>query len=210
MYVGGGGKALTLASLGCHVTCWDIRPQALRNLVKRAYRCGLEKNITVLEQAPVKLPADKPYDLVLVDAPCSGIYIYIYYNVCIYKTCLWISTLITLIILITLGTGVLRRHPENRWKLQYPLSTQQQLLTRALHLSPQVLYATCALNAEENEQLVRRVSRARDTCNERNDEIDREDSHDYHVGNLEWEETIWPEKDGADGFYMAGLTSTVI
>lgn len=79
------------------------------------------------------------------------------------------------------GTGVLRRHPENRWKLDVPTATQRELLERAVTLAPRVVYATCSLLERENEQLVRQV------------------------GEPVAEHTTWPEAGGADGFYWARL-----
>jgi len=73
-------------------------------------------------------------DLVLVDAPCSG-------------------------------TGTLRRHPELRWRLQ-PESIlemagiQRTILAGALDLAARggvVLYTTCSVEPEENEDLVEPV-----------------------------------------------------
>ena len=138
---GAGGKSLALAALGARVQAWDVRPAALRELGKRAERCGLK-----IEVAP---PSGR-YDLVLVDAPCSG-------------------------------TGVLRRHPENRWKLNFPTKIQEELLRRAMGMGDRVIYATCSLSQRENDLLVRQVA----------DPL--------------WERTIWPEVDGSDGFYMAEL-----
>jgi 16S rRNA C967 or C1407 C5-methylase (RsmB/RsmF family) len=126
---GAGGKSLALAALGARVDAWDVRPQALRELSRRAERAGL--------RIRVGPPRDR-YDLVLVDAPCSG-------------------------------TGVLRRHPENRYKLRFPTDTQAALLRDALRLAPRVVYATCSLARRENEELVRSV-----------------------VGAPVREETIWP------------------
>ncbi len=128
---GAGGKALALAALGARVQAWDVRPAALRELEKRAGRCGLNVQI-----APAR--AGDRFDLVLVDAPCSG-------------------------------TGVLRRHPENRWKLAFPTEVQAQLLAQALELAPQVVYGTCSLADRENGALVRRVA-----------------------GEPRAEETVWP------------------
>lgn len=139
---GAGGKTLALAALGARVQAWDVRPRALDELARRAARCGLDVRVGE--------PRGR-YDLVLVDAPCSG-------------------------------TGVLRRHPENRWKLGFPVETQERLLRRALTLAPRVVYATCALTTRENEALVRRV------------------------GAPVREETRWPTDD-AEGFYMAELGS---
>lgn len=136
---GAGGKSLALAALGARVRAWDVRPRALATLRDRAARAGLAVEVG---------PPDGRYDLVLVDAPCSG-------------------------------TGVLRRHPENRWRLDAPLETQRELLRRALGLGDRVVYATCALALAENERLAR------------------------SVGEVVDEHTWWPEAGGGDGFYVA-------
>jgi 16S rRNA (cytosine967-C5)-methyltransferase len=76
----------------------------------------------------------RAYDLVLIDAPCSG-------------------------------TGTLRRHPELRWRLQPErivelVALQGALITAGLELlapSGVVVYATCSVEPEENEQLLRAV-----------------------------------------------------
>lgn len=138
---GAGGKSLSLAALGADVQAWDIRPKALDALAERARRARL----------PVRIaPPRGRYDLVLVDAPCSG-------------------------------TGVLRRHPENRWKFTVPTATQRELLELATGMAPTVLYATCSLLRCENEELVREI--AEPTA----------------------EQTLWPEADGPDGFYWARM-----
>jgi 16S rRNA (cytosine967-C5)-methyltransferase len=136
---GAGGKSLALAARGARVQAWDVRRGALDELGRRARRSGLP-----IEVAP---PRGR-YDLVLVDAPCSG-------------------------------TGVLRRHPENRWKLAFPTDVQAELLRRALGMGDRVVYATCALTLRENEELVR------------------------SVGRVVTEELIWPEEGGTEGFYWA-------
>ncbi len=139
MCAGAGGKSLALAALGADVQAWDIRPKALAELQERAHRARLPIRI-----AP---PAGR-YDLVLVDAPCSG-------------------------------TGVLRRHPENRWKFTVPRDTQRMLLDAALEMAPVVIYGTCSLLRCENEDLVREVCEP--------------------VA----EQTLWPEEGGNEGFYWA-------
>jgi 16S rRNA C967 or C1407 C5-methylase (RsmB/RsmF family) len=136
---GAGGKSLALAALGARVDAWDVRPQALRELGKRAERAGLRVRVG---------PPRGVYDLVLVDAPCSG-------------------------------TGVLRRHPENRWKLRYPTDIQAALLRDALRMAPRVVYATCSLAERENGALVR-----------------------ASVGEPLREETLWPDAQ-REGFYWA-------
>lgn len=100
----------------------------------------LAKTVRLLSRPPRILVADgrKPplrshsFEAVLLDAPCSG-------------------------------TGTLRRHPEIRWRLQpfhlQELSNLQQALLRAaVTLTAPggfVLYVTCSLEPEENEQVVK-------------------------------------------------------
>jgi len=142
---GAGGKSLALAALGARVQAWDTRPRALAELQRRAGRAGLRVEVG---------PPRGRYDLVLVDAPCSG-------------------------------TGVLRRHPENRWKLVWPVDVQRRLLRSAFQLSDRVVYATCALTLRENE----RVAEAE--------------------GEVVRSETLWPVDGGGEGFFVAELTQKV-
>ena len=66
---GGGGKSLALAARGADaVFAHDADPARMRDLPLRAARADAE--ITQLTTS--ELPRSGPYDLVLVDAPCSG------------------------------------------------------------------------------------------------------------------------------------------
>jgi 16S rRNA (cytosine967-C5)-methyltransferase len=62
---GAGGKALALAAAGARVWASDPRSHALDELQRRAARAGAAVRV-----GPP--PADAAFDLVLVDAPCSG------------------------------------------------------------------------------------------------------------------------------------------
>jgi 16S rRNA (cytosine967-C5)-methyltransferase len=85
----------------------------------------------VLLDATETLPFTARFDRILVDAPCSG-------------------------------TGTLARNPEIKWRLQPGdlavfQSRQRKILERALdHLVPggRMVYATCSLEPEENEEVV--------------------------------------------------------
>jgi 16S rRNA (cytosine967-C5)-methyltransferase len=66
---GGGGKALAIAARGpADVFAHDIDPARMADIAARAARAGAR--IVQLDAAGVSQQA--PYDLVLVDAPCSG------------------------------------------------------------------------------------------------------------------------------------------
>ncbi|NOY24323.1 MAG: methyltransferase, partial [Oligoflexia bacterium] len=69
---GAGGKSLAMAALGARVQAWDRRARALNVLRKRARRAG--HDIHVLDPGLGSGPttAAERYDIVVVDAPCSG------------------------------------------------------------------------------------------------------------------------------------------
>lgn len=65
---GGGGKTLALAARapGAGIFAWDINPLRMNPLKERAKRAGA--TLQVLREEP----STESYDLVLVDAPCTG------------------------------------------------------------------------------------------------------------------------------------------
>ncbi|MEE2829061.1 MAG: RsmB/NOP family class I SAM-dependent RNA methyltransferase [Myxococcota bacterium] len=176
------GKSLALASLQQDqgsIVATDVRGDALRRGLKRARRAGY-RSIRTVPVGSVRGPAD----LVLVDAPCSG-------------------------------TGALRRRPWTRWSmhladLQRLTGEQSALLDRAagwVAEGGRLVYATCSLLAEENDDVVEgfidrhpdwRLAPASDYLGtERADQIgDR--------GVLR----LLPHQHGTDGFYAAVLTRT--
>ncbi len=108
--------------------------------------------------ASVPLPFVGLFDAILVDAPCSG-------------------------------TGTLAHNPEIKWRLtadELPrfAERQRRILTNALAcLAPggRLVYSTCSLEPEENEQVARAVAEAR----------------------IEREVRRMPGRDPGDGFYAA-------
>ena len=64
---GGGGKSLALADVGYVVDAHDIAPARMKDIPERAARAGVGINVT---NGPKVIA--KEYDLVFVDAPCSG------------------------------------------------------------------------------------------------------------------------------------------
>ncbi len=66
---GGGGKSLAMAAAQeLQLFAHDINPRRMRDIPERAARAGVK--IALLESASVA--ESGPFDLVLVDAPCSG------------------------------------------------------------------------------------------------------------------------------------------
>jgi len=133
-----GGKATHLAELmqdhGEILAC-DNEPTRLETVGELARRLGIQSLRTQLLSPSAPAPQG-PFDAVLIDAPCSN-------------------------------TGVLGRRPEVRHRLQphelpYLVRLQEQLLRDGLaRVRPgrgaRLLYATCSIEPEENEELVRKV-----------------------------------------------------
>ena len=147
--------------------------QALETPLALAIACDISEK-RILEVPPVcprlvldasrPLPFCQSFDRIFIDAPCSG-------------------------------TGTLGRNPELKWRVQAQEFTrfrEQQLLMlsqAAQLLAPggKLLYATCSLEPEENEEVVRRALRVRP--------------------DLRCEREVWrlPGRDEGDGFYAAVL-----
>jgi 16S rRNA (cytosine967-C5)-methyltransferase len=130
-----GGKTLILARR--HPTtdllASDANPRRLHALAARLHTDAPQ--IRTLEADATRLPATElPFDLILCDVPCSG-------------------------------TGTLSRNPEIKQRLQpsdlaRQATRQREILSAALtHLAPggHLLYSTCSLEPEENEDVVAAV-----------------------------------------------------
>jgi 16S rRNA (cytosine967-C5)-methyltransferase len=121
-----------LETLGSRVLAGDARHERLGRLRDTTRRAGvaIRSFAANLEAAPLR-PGS--IDAVLVDAPCSA-------------------------------TGTMRRHPDARWRLQPAVfarlaARQTRLLDAAAPLvrpGGLLIYATCSLEPEENEQVVER------------------------------------------------------
>lgn len=124
---GGGGKALAVADrFECAVTAHDISAARMRDIEPRAKRAGVDIAVAGPDQLPGHL-----FDVVLVDAPCSGS-----------------------------GTWRRNPEAKwalTPQKLQDFASLQRTVLTSAArHLAPggTLIYMTCAIFAAENADVV--------------------------------------------------------
>lgn len=121
---GGGGKALALAAAhpGARITAHDIDPGRMKDIPPRAARAGAR----IAQAGPGKVSG--VFDLVLVDAPCSG-------------SGTWRRT----------PEAKWRLTPVRLAELT---ALQDQILARAAgHVAPggQLLYMTCSLLSAEND-----------------------------------------------------------
>jgi 16S rRNA (cytosine967-C5)-methyltransferase len=165
-----GGRALVAAG--------DLHGHRLRVVAETCGRLGVKGVSPVALDAEAALPfAAETFDRVLVDAPCTG-------------------------------TGTLRHNPEIRWRLsaenfrELP-AVQGRILAeaaRVLRRGGRLVYSTCSVEREENEEVVAAFLRS-------------------HADFKQVEATpappnillpdgaarTWPQRDDVDGFYVASL-----
>ncbi len=166
---GGGGKTLALAAAMANtgqLYAYDSDARRLTDTVRRAQRAGV-RNLQV--RSPIHPDAlaglEGRMDLVFVDAPCTG-------------------------------SGTWRRHPDTKWRVtpeQLMRRTQEQdavLLEASAFVRPggRIVYATCSLFAEENEDRVECFK------------LSRPDYTILEHGRLS------PLTAGCDGFHSVDLT----
>ena len=152
-----GGRALLVAG--------DLYEHRLRVVAETCARLGVEGVSLVALNAEAALPfAEETFDRVLVDAPCTG-------------------------------TGTLRHNPEIRWRLSLESfrelpAVQSRILSeaaRVLRRGGRLVYSTCSVEREENEEVVAAFLQS-------------------HTDFTQAQATrTWPHKDDVDGFYVASL-----
>jgi len=116
------------------------------------------------------------FDRILVDAPCSG-------------------------------TGTLRHNPEIRWRLSEDdiprLAVQQGLLLQnaveALKPGGRLIYSTCSIEREENEDIVADFLKRNKTIHQL--QLKPGSGLTANARALR----TWPHRDGADGFFVAAF-----
>ncbi|HPF15484.1 MAG TPA: transcription antitermination factor NusB [Planctomycetota bacterium] len=130
-----GGKTALLAKAGAQVLAADIAESRLESVKATLARLGLDSQVeTLVSNGTEAIPADRdPFDAALVDAPCSN-------------------------------TGVLGARAGARWR--FGPKTQKELIELQASLLDQasawvrpggrLVYSTCSLETDENEQQVRR------------------------------------------------------
>ena len=172
-----GGKALVTATRSAApalVVAADASPERIGRLRENVARVGTP-NIAIVV-ADARRPPLRRADAVLIDAPCTG-------------------------------TGTFRRHPDGRWRvtpddLRALCALQREILDAAADIVPPggtLLYATCSLEPEENEEqveafLMRQPGFAREPIVAHQAVVDR-------AGQL----VVLPHVLGVDGAFAARL-----
>lgn len=176
-----GGKTTQMAaSMGNSglIVAVDLHPARLVTLASLARRVAARCIRPLAADASRDLPLaqGERFDRVLVDAPCSG-------------------------------TGTLRRHPEIKWRLteegvgRFP-ALQLALLERAaerVRPGGRLVYSTCSLEPEENEEVVRALLAARPELSPVRPDVPS------HLLTREGFVRTWPHTEGSDGFFAAVL-----
>ena len=131
-----GGKTLAIADQNAQaaITAVEIHPHRAR-LMQKLFPEGSQQ-IQILTADATSLPLTQGFDCILADVPCSG-------------------------------TGTLGRNPEIKWRLQpsdlTELHARQLAILRSAvaHLQPagRLIYSTCSLEKEENEEVVEEALR---------------------------------------------------
>jgi 16S rRNA (cytosine967-C5)-methyltransferase len=172
-----GGKAALLAARGQEVLALDVAGPRLARVVETRIRLGLSRLHVV--RADSTRPPLSGAEVLLLDAPCTG-------------------------------TGTLARHPDGRWRLQVgDLESQTGLQRRLLDAAARALapggllvYATCSLEPEENEE---QVEAFLNKHVEFGLEAPGEDRLSSEFLGAEGELRILPQRHGMDGAYAARL-----
>lgn len=159
------------------VVAGDLYGHRLRLLLEACARQNLKGVRAVVHDAAYAEPfAYGAFDRVLVDAPCTG-------------------------------TGTLRRNPEIRWRITEQdipaLQARQLRILRnsAMMLRPggRLVYSTCSVEPEENEQVVARF--LKEESGWRQIHVLAPDALCTEDGAAR----TWPQRDATDGFFIAAF-----
>ena len=171
-----------LAGDNASIIACDFHHHRLANIRAVCHRLGIKSVDAVTLDGTKPLPfisGGDLFDRVLVDAPCSG-------------------------------TGTLRGNPEIKWRLTQNdilrlADLQVSLLKRgasAVAINGRLVYSTCSLEDEENEEVVQRFL----------DDVDSFDVVDPNAPkDLITDEQFvrtYPHRNGTDGFFAAVLERT--
>ncbi|MDP1753693.1 MAG: transcription antitermination factor NusB [Reyranella sp.] len=178
-----GGKTMQLCAAGAAVTAVDISARRMIRVGENLARAGLAAELITADAS--KWTAAEKFDGILLDAPCSG-------------------------------TGTLRRHPDIAWlKDEEDVGrltlTQDRLLLHAVEqLKPgaMLVYAVCSLQEDEGpariEALLSREPRL-SRVPVQPAELPGLESALTKDGDVRTLPSMWPERGGLDGFYIARL-----
>ncbi len=168
-----GGKATLMSEQGALVVASDSSMRRLETVAQSIARQNVSSVNLLQLDANHTLPfQDSSFDHVLVDAPCSG-------------------------------TGTLRHNPEIRWRISADdiraLANQQfgflDNAARVVKPRGRLIYSTCSIEVEEDEQVVERFIRA------------HPEFEQVTIGAAKTLRT-WPQHNDTDGFFLSVFEKT--
>lgn len=170
---GGKSKAVEILTEGeAYIDAFDVYPKKAGEMRSEFNRLGM-KNVTcgVRNAASNELPNKNGalYDKIIADVPCSGL-------------------------------GVIARRPEIKYKnlslysqnlpdLQYTILEHS---SKYLRCGGRILYSTCTIRKEENQDVIRNFI--------------RKYGHEFRIIS---ERQLMPDQDGTDGFYFCILERVI-
>jgi 16S rRNA (cytosine967-C5)-methyltransferase len=171
-----GGKSFATAIMMNNkgsVVSNDLYPHKVKLIESGATRLGIKIiNANVYDALRINEGYRDRFDLVIADVPCSGL-------------------------------GIIRKKPDIRYKDPLSLKElpdiQSMILKNAsLYVKPggALLYSTCTLLKEENEDIV-------NVFLQNNPEFSLQAFTLPGIGEIDGQITMWPHKTGTDGFYFA-------
>ena len=179
-----GGKTMQLAAAGARVTAVDISARRMIRVEENLKRAGLTAELVTSDAG--KWVTGEKFDAILLDAPCSS-------------------------------TGTLRRHPDIAWlKDEEDVGrltlAQDRLLVRAVDLlkpGGTLVYAVCSLQEDEGPTRIEALL-GRDGSVRRlpvaAEEVPGFAEAITAAGDVRTLPSMWPERGGMDGFFIARLS----
>jgi 16S rRNA (cytosine967-C5)-methyltransferase len=177
------GRAIKLGQISqfdrhASIEGWELSAPRVSAARKELDRLGRSGQVSIkIGNALMLEPSIKP-QMIFLDAPCSG-------------------------------SGTWNRHPESKWKLSEKIiednsKIQKKLLYKALSMVETggiVVYATCSLFSEENENVVRSVMERMGDAQTveipvQNKHIRKTDPSGVY---------IWPDQPWLDGFFVSAI-----
>ena len=167
-------------SVNARLECWELSEKRSKSAEHELERLRVIDRATLKHGDALSLEPDEAPSFVMLDSPC---------------TC----------------SGTWNRKPESKWRLDWKkfdsvIETQKKLLDRALTLCKSggyILYITCSLFKQENENVVAEALSLHNDCTEFSSLIDWKGSHNEFKKGKPYGIYIWPSSPWLDGFYCS-------
>ncbi len=180
MCAGRGGKTGLLARSypEAVLEAWEVSEGKIRALERELPRLGYEKRVRIRRGDALELEDSAGFDMILLDAPCSG-------------------------------SGTWQRHPEGKFRIKprdvrVLAKLQRRLLARGgemLRPGGYLLYCTCSLLREENEESLAEALRENPSLVE----VPLREAPPFAHRGKPWGRYAYPSTPWSDGFFAALL-----